>query len=211
MQISFHSPSVKAKHLSPAHSCLHRFVFENYPEAPWCVWVGQKENRGGNEPELQTSLPRSRCYDWTQPRFGQTEAEMNGEKIGGSFKFEFNGRANHCILKRLFYDLCMADLMISISDAWKHPHRISALLPISVKCPIISRQQPLMSLCSLCMCSSRCCYWCTSLLISFKLICKHWSIMMMMMMMKPKPHSILWQTDRQTILLIPFGGIAREI
>lgn len=54
-------------------------------------------------------------------------------RVGGSFKYEFNGRANHGILKRLLYDLCMADLMISISDAWKHPHRIFALLPISVK------------------------------------------------------------------------------
>lgn len=89
MQISFHTLSVKVRNLSSAHQRLHRFVFENYPEALWCVLVGQREIEEvmslNFKPHYPGGAAVTRPSQARQPRFSQTEAEMNGGKSGGEF------------------------------------------------------------------------------------------------------------------------------
>lgn len=104
------------------------------------VCFSQSEgNRGGNEPLLQTLLPRSFCCDPAQTTLGCRTVWSNGEWDGWDIllsplwlvkttplrrwkriiwqEIELNEIKIFTILKRVC-DLCRADLMILVCDVW---------------------------------------------------------------------------------------------
>lgn len=133
---------------APAHICVWEL-----PRSPVVCFSWSQGNRGGNEPELQTLLHRSLCCDPAQPRSAAKEVWSNGDWDGWSasrrkaFKFEFNGRTNFSILKRLLYDLCRADLMISVSGVCTHTG-CSPCYHFRLLTSRIFAQQPFMSPCA---------------------------------------------------------------